>query len=55
MGVFPQALDQVERIQQILDEQTDGWAWGQSQIDGYVGYVPAECLMAGGAAPNSSL
>jgi cell wall-associated NlpC family hydrolase len=33
-------------------EQTDGWAWGQSQIDGYVGYVPAECLMAGGAAPN---
>ena len=25
-------------------EVADGWAWGQSALDRYVGYVPADCL-----------
>ncbi len=28
------------------------WAWGQSVIDGYVGYVPRACLGAQGPAPT---
>lgn len=33
-------------------DSADGWAWGQAQADGYVGYVPAACLGAAGAAPT---
>jgi cell wall-associated NlpC family hydrolase len=33
-------------------EQADGWAWGQSQVDGYVGYVPQTCLAPAGSAPT---
>ena len=29
-----------------------GWAWGQSVLDGYVGYVPDCCLGPPGAAPT---
>lgn len=25
----------------------EGWAWGQSVFDGYVGYIPSECLSEG--------
>jgi cell wall-associated NlpC family hydrolase len=25
-------------------EEKDGWAWGQAQLDGYVGYLPAAAL-----------
>jgi cell wall-associated NlpC family hydrolase len=27
-------------------EEKDGWAWGQAELDGYVGYVPAAALDA---------
>jgi cell wall-associated NlpC family hydrolase len=30
----------------------DGWAWGQSMQDGYVGYVPETCLRSGTILPN---
>ena len=33
-------------------ERSDGWAWGQSQTDGYVGYVRAEGLGMPGPAPT---
>jgi len=36
----------------VAYEQVDGWAWGQSQIDGYVGYMPDACLMPAVGAPN---
>lgn len=29
-----------------------GWAWGQSALDGYVGYVPDCCLGEAGPAPS---
>ncbi len=33
-------------------EVKDGWAWGQSGQDGYVGYVPMEMLAPEAAAPT---
>jgi hypothetical protein len=33
-------------------DSADGWAWGQAQTDGYVGYVPAACLGAVVAPPT---
>ncbi|NVO16123.1 MAG: C40 family peptidase [Rhodoplanes sp.] len=40
-----------ERIS-IYDTGPDGWAWGQLESDGYVGYVPAAALGAPGPAPT---
>ncbi|HUF56408.1 MAG TPA: NlpC/P60 family protein [Thermohalobaculum sp.] len=33
-------------------ETADGLAWGQSALDGYVGYVPADCLGEPGPEPT---
>jgi hypothetical protein len=33
-------------------EVAGGWAWGQSERDGYVGYVPHACLLPAGPAPT---
>lgn len=33
-------------------EVRDGWAWGQAALDGYVGYLPAECVGADGGTPT---
>jgi len=33
-------------------DQADGWAWGQSRHDGYVGYVPAAALAEDQVAPT---
>ncbi|HSF93568.1 MAG TPA: NlpC/P60 family protein [Thermohalobaculum sp.] len=33
-------------------EQDGAWAWGQSAIDGYVGYVPGACLEPAGPEPT---
>jgi cell wall-associated NlpC family hydrolase len=38
-----------ERID-IYDIDDEGWAWGQLETDGYVGYVPAAALIQPGAA-----
>jgi cell wall-associated NlpC family hydrolase len=35
----------------VYDEH-EGWAWGQLQSDGYVGYVPSEALRADVLAPT---
>ena len=32
--------------------QADGWAWGQSRHDGYVGYAPADALAEDQVAPT---
>ena len=36
----------------IYDSNAEGWAWGQLQADGYVGWLPANALVAPGAAPT---
>jgi cell wall-associated NlpC family hydrolase len=33
-------------------DSRDGWVWGQSGIDGYVGYAPAPCLGPAEPAPT---
>ena len=33
-------------------EQNGAWVWGQSRIDGYVGYVPGACLGPAGPEPT---
>ncbi len=33
-------------------ETKDGWAWGQAERDGYVGYAPAAGLRPAGATPT---
>ena len=33
-------------------DRADGWAWGQSEVDDYVGYVPVSALGKRGAAPT---
>ena len=33
-------------------EMVGGWAWGQAERDGYVGYVPGACLLPAGPAPT---
>jgi cell wall-associated NlpC family hydrolase len=35
----------------VYDED-EGWAWGQLQSDGYVGYIPSEALAAPGPEPT---
>lgn len=34
----------------IYDRTSEGWAWGQLQSDGYVGWLPARALRSTGAA-----
>jgi cell wall-associated NlpC family hydrolase len=36
----------------IVYDEDEGWAWGQLQSDGYVGYLPSEALGAGGPEPT---
>jgi cell wall-associated NlpC family hydrolase len=36
----------------VYDIDGEGWAWGQIEADGYVGYLPANALIAPGAAPT---
>lgn len=36
----------------VYDEDDSGWAWGQAQLDGYVGYARAESLDADLHAPT---
>lgn len=33
-------------------DEADGWSWGQAAFDGYVGYVPSDCLAAQNDAPT---
>ena len=36
----------------VVYEEDEGWAWGQCERDGYVGYVAASSLAPAGAAPT---
>ena len=36
----------------VYELDDDGWAWGQLEADGYVGYMPASALIAPRAAPT---
>jgi cell wall-associated NlpC family hydrolase len=36
----------------IYDRDGEGWAWGQLQDDGYVGWLPASALARTGSAPT---
>ena len=36
----------------VYDRDSEGWAWGQLEADGYVGWLPAAALKAPGAAPT---
>jgi cell wall-associated NlpC family hydrolase len=36
----------------VYDRDDEGWAWGQLEADGYVGYLPANALAPAGAAPT---
>ncbi|MFG1464185.1 NlpC/P60 family protein [Xanthobacter sp. DSM 24535] len=36
----------------IYEDEGEGWAWGQLEADGYVGYLPSESLAALGPAPT---
>jgi Bacterial dipeptidyl-peptidase Sh3 domain/NlpC/P60 family len=36
----------------IYDFNEEGWAWGQLESDGYVGFMPASALSEPGAAPS---
>ncbi|WP_197279346.1 C40 family peptidase [Devosia sp. A16] len=49
-------LDQLlfGEVFEVLDE-ADGWAFGQAQRDGYVGYVASGALGAPGAAPTHTV
>jgi cell wall-associated NlpC family hydrolase len=40
-----------ERVN-IYDIDGEGWAWGQVERDGYVGYLPANALVAPGPKPT---
>jgi cell wall-associated NlpC family hydrolase len=40
-----------ERIT-IYESDEEGWAWGQLESDGYVGWIPAAALLAPGPAPT---
>lgn len=39
----------------VYDETPEGWAWGQSGSDGYVGWISGEALGAPGPAPTHRL
>jgi hypothetical protein len=36
----------------VYETTAEGWCWGQLEQDGYVGWLPAAALAAGGAAPT---
>jgi len=36
----------------VLEEEANGWVWGQARRDGYVGFVRAEALRPPGSAPT---
>jgi cell wall-associated NlpC family hydrolase len=36
----------------VFEERADGWAWVQSEVDGYVGWVEANALGVRGPAPT---
>ncbi len=36
----------------VYDIDGEGWAWGQLESDGYVGYLPANALVMPGVAPT---
>ncbi len=36
----------------VYDIDGEGWAWGQIESDGYVGYLPANALVTPGAKPT---
>ena len=36
----------------VFEETAEGWAWGQLETDGYVGYFPSDALSANGAEPT---
>lgn len=36
----------------VYEINQEGWAWGQLEADGYVGYLPANALAPAGAAPT---
>jgi len=36
----------------VLEEEANGWVWGQARRDGYVGFVRADALAPVGAAPT---
>ena len=36
----------------VFDIDGEGWAWGQIEADGYVGYLPANALVAPAARPT---
>ncbi len=36
----------------MVYDQADGWAWGRSRRDDYVGYAPAEALSVDHLAPT---
>src|ERR1700737_851690 len=40
-----------ERVM-IYEVSEEGWAWGQLESDGYVGYLPASALAAPGPSPT---
>jgi cell wall-associated NlpC family hydrolase len=40
-----------ERVM-IYETDEEGWAWGQLEADGYVGWIPAASLLAPSAAPT---
>ncbi len=43
-----------ERVM-VYDMDEEGWAWGQLETDGYVGYLPAAALVRPGAAPTHKI
>jgi cell wall-associated NlpC family hydrolase len=47
-------LTEALRSERVMVYETDdeGWAWGQLQDDGYVGYLPAAALLEPGAPPT---
>jgi len=40
-----------ERVR-VYETTDEGFAWGQLEVDGYVGYLPANALAAPGSAPT---
>jgi cell wall-associated NlpC family hydrolase len=36
----------------VYENDEEGWAWGQLETDGYVGFLPAAALLAPGPAPT---
>jgi len=36
----------------VYDRNDDGWAWGQLNADGYVGWIPSNALQSPGPAPT---